>query len=798
MASKRVWGIIVLALASLLWAASPALAAPPVMVDNGFAKQSLGLHVDYLRDESRQLTVEDLADPQVAGRFVPSRQVKPAFGFTPAAYWLRCTLTSTRSVSTELFLEVDYPLLDSITLYEPDARGGFRAVATGDMQPYAERPVHTRNFVFPVHLGPVESHTIYLRCVTTSSMNLPLTLFAPEAFSERLAVEQGLLGLYYGILITMIIFSAFVYANLRHTAYLHYLFFISAYMFFQMGLNGLSFQYLWPNALWWANNNIPFFIFIALAFANFFTREALDTKHTAPRLDKLLFAAACVSLGGLLYSLYGDYAHSIRFATAINFSVVLMIIAGIVALVRGHRPALYYCIAWIAFLIGVVVYVLKTFGMIPVTFWTEWGLQIGSAWEVVFLFMGLSERFRLMEAERSNLQADYARRLEKTVADRTEDLRRVNEFLSKEVFDRKLAEQRAAAASRAKSEFLANMSHEIRTPMNAVLGMANLALRQEMAPKLREYIKVIRDSGKSLLDIINEILDFSKIEAGRLELEQTDFDLNEVLEDVSNLFSSRISEKKGEVEMFVVLEPEVPCRLLGDPLRLKQVLINLINNAIKFTTRGEIAVRVAVVARQGESAILSFEVKDTGIGIEQQHIDHLFESFSQADTSTSRRFGGTGLGLAISKRLARLMGGDIVATSEPGKGSCFRATARFTLQEAEASETLVFPPALQGMRVLVIDDNENLCTIVRRMLETFGAAAKSVLSGEAALELLRAPGNPFVPDLVIVDLVMPGIDGIRTAEAIRAILPDRRMPIVMISGIGNEQRLRDSGSTAVD
>jgi len=329
----------------------------------------------------------------------------------------------------------------------------------------------------------------------------------------------------------------------------------------------------------------------------------------------------------------------------------------------------------------------------------------------------------------------------------------------------KAAEHAAEAASRAKSEFLANMSHEIRTPMNAITGMSYLALKTDLDSRQRDYITKIHSSAESLLGIINDVLDFSKIEAGKLDLEAVDFNLSELFERVGDQISLK-AEEKG-VEVMFALSPAIPPLLVGDPLRLGQILNNLTGNAVKFTGRGNVVVSVepAFPAAQG-TMLLTFKVTDTGIGMDTEQKERIFAPFTQADSSITRRYGGTGLGLTIVKRLVELMGGNLQIDSEPGEGSCFSFTVGFGVS---AHTHLPSPPPadFHGMRALVVDDNKASREILTAMLESSGLRVTSADSGEAALDAVQRGegGDPF--RFIMLDYRMPGINGIETAQRIR-------------------------------
>ncbi|GAB6111890.1 hypothetical protein JCM14713_16480 [Desulfomicrobium salsuginis] len=359
------------------------------------------------------------------------------------------------------------------------------------------------------------------------------------------------------------------------------------------------------------------------------------------------------------------------------------------------------------------------------------------------------------------------------------------------------AKERAEEATRAKSDFLANMSHEIRTPMNAIIGMSHLALQMDPPPKLRDYLSKIDASSKALLRIINDILDFSKIEADKLEIESNEFNLNEVVSHVASLLVANVEEK--DLELLFRIDPEIPLNLLGDSIRLGQVLLNLASNAVKFTDHGEVVISAQLMEKSDHDVRIRFSVKDSGIGLSPEQQGKLFQSFTQADSSTTRKFGGTGLGLAISKRLVNLMEGDIGVESTLGQGSTFWFDVRIGLHDEQKAPAWRLPIDFKGMRVLIVDDNRTSREILSEALESMGCAPESASSGEEAFNKVAEASQVKPYELVLMDWKMPGWDGIETAKRIKNDLSVAKLPtIIMVTAYDREEIMHKAEKVGIE
>lgn len=770
---NKIW---CLSLGLLLWLALPSWGAPVLQLDPQQEVYPLGLYLEVLEDPSQRMTLPEIQRTHLDRDFVPNQQAVPNFAFSQSAFWLKFTLNHQQNTLQRWLLELDYPNVDHVSLYGPNPT---QERLTGRHYPFAHREIKHRNFVFELQIPPQQTQTYYLRIASNTALRLPLTLYQPQAFLQRDHDTQLWFGLYYG-LIAMLLFYSLVLALIVHNHhYLRYaLTLLTLHGMFQLTTNGLAYEYLWPEAVWWNSHCWGVIMDLAVASTLWFCLEFLKVKTHFPRLARMFLLLQGLALILAVLNLlpddnFGSFMSvfwSVRLAL---ITTLLVWLTAIATTAKGYVPARFFLFAWSLMLAGGLVTGLQAIGWLPAHFWTVYALQFGSALEGMLLAFAMGyqmqqEQLKILQAQQKALEEESLRRQSQEEV-----------VLQLQQLDR------------LKDDFMANVSHELRTPLNGVIGLSESLLdgvAGELNGRQQQDIYLVMNSAKRLYRLVQDLLDFSQLKHTQLQLHNQNIWLRELTDVILPLLQPLIAGKPLQLRNQI---PADTPPVWADEDRVQQILHNLIGNALKFTHDGQVTITAKVL---GEKQ-LEILVTDTGPGIPPEQQVSIFDAFTQGEASLTRTQGGTGLGLTITRQLVELHGGKLWVDSEVGKGATFHFTLplshtsgpalreypqhkRLPTRELVLADIPILPePTQKVFHLLVVDDEPINLQVLVNMLALQHYTVTKANNGEQALALLQQ--RKF--DLVLLDIMMPRMSGYEVSRVIRETYPPDRLPIVFLT-----------------
>lgn len=755
----------------------------PVLAGNGVLslspdlyREQLAPYLSELEDPQGILTIQDILQRE--------RDFRPVaayveHGFSPSIWWFRFTVKNVSPAEMRAVIETNVGYFYDVQAFGVKDGEVIRHEYAGLSRPYTSRLLQEPHISMPLVVPAHESYTWYIRLDSRGHVIFPATISNYEGHVNHLLRDRMYDNLFYGLAIGIILYNFFLFLTTRQKAFGFYaVHLVFAIMTLSSSDEGSLFEF-WP-AFLDGYQYLSIFIWtqLAMVFLLMFTTEFMGLEKNAPRLA--VINKALVGFGFAYILLIPILPIGFVTVASMLLSLAMVLLAiGESAWAwtqRVSNAALYLAASFIlVFFVFLVIICSPVFGVFNNTTLAHYGLNIGFSLQMIILSVGLGRQINELREKEIETNTELLKARLKEVSAHME----VNE---------------ARAESEAKGRFLAAMSHEIRTPMNGVLGMTELLSGTHLDKEQKRYVEAILGSGKALLNILNDVLDYSKMEAGKIALESIPFDLHRLAHDAMEIFSA---QKRKQVEAVLDIDPDVPVVVCGDPTRLRQVFMNLLSNAFKFTESGQVSLRIRAMERNEHSIDMCVVVSDTGVGISPAGQKHLFQSFTQADSSTTRRFGGTGLGLSISRTLVELMQGQIDLASTEGQGTRVTVRLRLALPDeamlaglrgdshGQASEAM---QPLPGLSVLVAEDNPVNCMVVEGLLRRIGANMVVVPHGQAALEAYRESPTAF--DVVLMDCEMPVMDGYAAVEAMRILEEEngwRRMPVIALSAhLGQE------------
>ncbi len=749
------------------------LHAQAIEINQDKESENLNEKVKIFIDKEGKKSFEEVSNLNFTSNFSHKYKDVPK-GFTKDVYWVKFVIKNSENKKINRLIEIENSSFRDISFYEISENNKINLIKMGIYYPFAERTFKYRNPLYEISLSPNTGHTYYLKFVSTGGMHFPILLWKKNEYFYHLHCQTFVFGMYYGMILVVILYNLFLFYSFKDRSYLYYVLYISCFCLFQLSNNGFGYEFLWPTPFWLTNRITPLMVGLTGFWGSLFVINFQQVKRNNPIFFKILIGLAIAGCMVSIISLI-DERTGIEISPIYGIVFVIVILTSIFACWKNNiRQAKYLLIAWSAFLIGVILLALYTMGFLPNSFLVDYSLQIGSALEAILLSLALGDRINTLRIAKENAEIES-----------------------------KQMEQ----SKKFKEQFLAHVSHEIRTPMNVIIGFSRLLSRTQLNNVQENHVYNIQHSADNLLIIINDILDVTKMESGRMQFEEIEIYVHSFCK--SLIENIKILANEKHINLKYEIDNDVPEVVVGDRIRLNQILLNLINNAIKFTEVGFVGLRVTksneVIESNGIINLI-FEISDTGIGISQHNLVSIFEGYTQARNDTTRKYGGTGLGLTIAKQLTELQGGTIDVESVENQGSIFKVKIPFKSSSKEKIENIKLKNDLSDIdlstlniptaKILLIDDNPiNQSLSIQTILE-YNPHIKIDTAENGKIGIHKLLANDY--DLILMDIQMPEMNGYQTCKYIREHLKEgkNKIPIIALTAdvlIDNQNKIIEAG-----
>ncbi len=739
-----------------------------ILLENPDITYNIGSDVEILIDSTGLMSLDDIISLENSKKFKPN--LSSNFHYSQSVYWVRLKVSNISKHKDWLLCNLNNnPNL--INFYYPVKNKTYKSVKTGILKSFDTRDIDYRKFVFHLNIIQGKEYIYYLRVDSRTIFPLDITIWSDKTFDNNIRLDYVLLGIFYGILLFILSYNVLLLFVHKANEHIYYVLFLISCILLFLSIDGLL--QINISSYFIKGRILPLIPTLCFIFFVVFSAFLLNVRETLPKIYiSLIWILIIYCLFFILLLFINHYLIYIGLFFFFAITLIFLIIISIISNFSENYSIQYYMISLVGFILGILIFGLQQMDFIPQNIITNNFHKFGFIWLTLFISIAYADQLKLGV---KNVNKDY-----RDLRKKHNKLKAIVKLHSSELVK---AQTAAQIANNTKSEFLANISHELRTPLNAIIGYAELLASEVSGDKQNHYVDSIKISGKNLLTIINDILDLSKIEAGQMELKYTQVNIHELCTEVQQIFDVKLKAKHLDLQIDV--EPHLPDAIILDKIRIRQVLMNLVGNAIKFTKEGYIKLSIHKEYKDKEYSKLDLiiTVEDTGVGIPENHLNKIFQSFEQEDGKAAIQFSGAGLGLTISKRMVEMMNGILSVNSVMGEGSVFKIilydvaiSSKKVIHEREKKYD-INNISFNNASILVVDDIESNREVLHELLEKMHAKVSLAENGQEAIVV--AEMNQ--PDVILMDIIMPVMDGLESTLYLKQNKLTKEIPIIALT-----------------